>query len=175
MAYAGWKFVQNNYTRKKKCVEKLQSIYDSDKVIINPNLTFIEYFFPEKPLAVVYPVIPEQVEKVIEMCNKYDVEVYTAAWDSLNPPFYLEEHGNYIILNLSRLRSFKISQENNTVKVGSGMTCGELDELLLQNGYKTLFDEEFKEKHLFDVVNYNLPLGSESLSDRLINIDLING
>lgn len=122
-AYATWKFIQNNYTKKKKCVRKLQTIYDSDRVIINPNLSFIEYFFPEKPLAVVYPAIPEQVEKIIEVCNKYEVEVYTAAWDSLNPPFYLEQHGNYIILNLCRLKSFKISPENNTVKVGAGLKC----------------------------------------------------
>lgn len=56
--FALYRFVSNNYSSKKKCVAKLLSIYDEERVRPNPNIAFFDYFFPEAPLAVVLPQFP---------------------------------------------------------------------------------------------------------------------
>jgi hypothetical protein len=129
-AFCIWKFISNNYYTKKKCVRKLLSIYDEERVKVNPNISFFDYFFPELPLAIVYPQFPEQVEKVIEICSKYAVSVLVSSTDGMGVPNNLEEHDNYIIVNLKNLKSVRINHDNNTIKVGSGLLCSELNQLL---------------------------------------------
>lgn len=47
--------------------------------------------------------------------------------------------------------------------------------MLKQQGYERLFDRELEDRYLFEVINYNLPLGDETLAERLTNIELVTG
>lgn len=56
--YLLYLFLHNNYSTKWRCIKKLDNIYNEsnrDRLKINLNYTFLEYFFPVEPLAIIYP------------------------------------------------------------------------------------------------------------------------
>lgn len=61
------------------------------------------------------------------------------------------------------------------MKIGAGLKCSEINEILKGQGYEELFDKELADKHLFEVINYNLPVGTNNLASILINLELISG
>ena len=176
--YLLWVFINRNYSTKWKCIKKLDSIYNEsnrDRLKINFNYKFIEYFFPTEPLAIIFPQSEEELEKVVQLCSQYNVAMFVSPTKEFSQPSNLEDHKHYIIVNLTLLRNFSVDVENSTMRLSTGLKCGEINKILAQNGYAALFDQELEEKHLFEVINYNLPLKTKNLSSILINLELVSG
>lgn len=98
-----------------------------------------------------------------------------SAQEDTHVPNNLEEHDNYIVVNPKHLKSFKLNTDNNSLRAGVGLLCSEVNQLLEEQGYRPLFDDELQDKYLFEVINYNLPLGNETLASRLITMELVSG
>lgn len=80
--YLLYNFINHNYSTKWRCIKKLDSIYNEsnrDRLKINLNYKFIEYFFPKEPLAVIYPQSEEELEKVVQLCGQYNVGLFISS------------------------------------------------------------------------------------------------
>ena len=47
------------------------------------------------------------------------------------------------------MKPFKLNMENDTVKLGAGYKCSEVNNLLTDAGYERMFDSEFDNCYIF--------------------------
>jgi FAD/FMN-containing dehydrogenase len=105
----------------------------------------------DKEIYFIQPEYDDQLANIVQMCWMYHFKIIVK--EGLNQgEGKLQENvlkfikdipekvtEKCLIISLNKLKSLEIDEINGTVKVESGITCGEINKQLLKNGYMPIF------------------------------------
>ena len=162
-----------------KIIKDFEEIVGSEFVSTRPDvlLTYSQTASmasdPVLPNAVVRPADSQEVSEILKLANKHKITVVPRSGGSslqqeANPK------PNSIVIDLMRLGGIKLYEDFQSVKVGAGVTYGELDKFLSKQG---LFLPVYPESSLVCTVTGNIAVNGSGPGSSLYGCtgDLVLG
>ncbi|MHA1648649.1 MAG: FAD-binding oxidoreductase [Candidatus Helarchaeota archaeon] len=174
---------EKNDIFEKNLKQELQKIVDNENVIDNPNKIkeiLIDYsFFPKRyPQYVVFPQNLHEIQKIIQLANKYNVPIIPR---SSEISFYgesLHRQGG-IMLNLKKMNKIlDINQRNRSIRIQAGVNWGMIIEILKEHGLRLnmpLFPHPKKSVLTSYLERYPLVIATYEYSEPLGALEVVMG